>query len=93
MGFTGNTVPVKGSPTLLFEPTVAGVALVQNQGTIPATVGGPGVSFAAGVQLPASSLTPVAVAIGRYGSVGEADDGLYAITNGGTVNIAYLAPA
>lgn len=93
MGFTGNTVPVTGSPTLLFEPTLAGVALLQNQGTIPATVGGPGVSFAAGVQLPANSLTPVQMTISRYGGVAEADDGVYAITNGGTVNIGYLAPA
>lgn len=92
MGFQGVTVPVKGTPTLLFQPTVAGQALVQNQGTIPVTLGGPAVSFAAGVQLPANSLTPVPVNISRYGSIAESDDGLYAVSNGGTVNIAATYP-
>jgi hypothetical protein len=102
VAFAQGTRAVGTAPALLWQPVINGAISVQSWGTANLVyVGGPtvaSVGASAGVALPLapSGSVPggaVPFPVIHYGQLADADDGLYAVCAGGTVNVAFVAPA
>lgn len=94
MAYKNGVVSVGTTATLIATPSSApdvdGI-LVQNLGAVAVYLGGStvtaGTTSTGGLQLPASSTTPVLVP-----TTGASTEGLYAITASSTANVAFIYP-
>jgi hypothetical protein len=94
MPYQNGVVSCGTTATLICTPSTApdvdGV-LVQNLGAVALYLGGPtvtaGTTATGGLQLPASSTTPVLVP-----TTGASSEAIYGIVASGSVNVAYLYP-
>ena len=105
MAVVSGIVQVGPTATRVYEPTAAGYVVLQSLGgTVPVQVGGVGVTFngvGGGIQLAVGSgvagvaglagQPPTPFPIAHYGSLADADDGIYAVSQSGTVPVAYVA--
>jgi hypothetical protein len=86
MGFYSGAGTAGQTAVSLMSPKAASAIVLYNQGPSPVTVGGPGVTFGAGVILTALAL-PLAIQATHFGNVEDADDSIWVVSsNAATAN-------
>jgi hypothetical protein len=91
MAYTAGVVSVlSASATPICRPGPGG-CFVQNLGANAVTLGGPGVTAAGGIVLPAAMSLPLFIASGILPLSQDADDQLYGRAATATSNVAFLA--
>lgn len=90
MAYQSGAAVVGTAAGIICAVPLDGEVLLQNQGTVAVTLGGPGVVAGQGPSLPANMTTPLVVPTGIVHGQADNDDRLYGRTASGSASVGFM---